>query len=463
MKTKTARYALMTMTAGLAFSVVFAAACVNSTGDGVYSVRAESECALPIETKLDCDSEAARVAADLIEIVSGYNDTEESDSEWSASSIEYYAPAYIVEDEEYGVYFDFDGDNGYAVIKPDKTIYGLNTRGDLANLRESDVDLYYSYIDGFMFKAADGELLQFVMPEYDNSDYVSGNTGTVVYPGQSEAGDGKINPAYIDQYVIKRYPLDFYEKRNLNMSIGYNCVTQYETSYYVKCYADSNKKPSGWTVSEGNCVLHAMYNVMRSWDKAAYVSLDSTKTHDLRTNIKQDPYYMVFSNSTFLREKDPVDDKHTYYKWETNSDNYLQYMPKLYSEIRDFALKRNYTVDGYYFKYIPETMEYVANVTHDNDITVKRTTKPSDVFNSINKHRSCVMGINDSSTYGNHAVAVMGYYSYYKEVYVSKDYTNKVYHYFYLIDDGWRGDLQVFDPNTSANPSLEFFYLLSRC
>ena len=63
---------------------------------------------------------------------------------------------------------DLDGDNGYMVISTDKKIYGLETCGDLDYLRGEN-KLYFSYIDGFMYKDGNGQYQKYKEDDVDDS------------------------------------------------------------------------------------------------------------------------------------------------------------------------------------------------------------------------------------------------------------------------------------------------------
>lgn len=149
--------------------------------------------------------------------------------------------------------------------------------------------------------------------------------------------------------------------------------------------------------------------------------------------------------------------------WRTNYDYNLSTMPTLYSNIRSYALNHGYSpLDGYSRSNVSATMEYVANSLYDNNIDIAHTTDVSTITTKVYSNRCSYLSISGSSTYGNHGVAVIGYRLYSKETKINNSYSIMEYKYFYEIADGWNYTSQVFDPNTSAKPSLNFYYL-ARC
>ncbi len=209
--------------ASLACVALSSALCLTT---GSSSASAE-EVPEPVNNLVACEQVLRSVGDDLASIVAGYNKLYEN-ANWAASEIEYSSLVFLIEDNEYGIYLDFDADNGYAVVTTDKKIYGLEPRGDLEYLRD-EREVYYSYIDGFMYVDENERLQKYEKKEYPLADDIidspaiiendapigenvtntSGDTrpsdsvgsDSVVYPGQSEAGDGNIDPSKINEYV----------------------------------------------------------------------------------------------------------------------------------------------------------------------------------------------------------------------------------------------------------------------
>lgn len=472
MKTKVRKGAIA---ASLACVALSSALCLTT---GQYTAAAEEAIAVPERNLAVCERTLTTIDKDVMSLVDAYNDVYEN-AAWAATEIEYSSPVFLIEDNKYGMYLDFDADNGYAVITTDKKIYGLETSGDLEYLRNGK-EIYYSYIDGFMFVDNNKQLQKYESENNIEDDVYDGaqarqvnNTGTditisygdssisinraptandmTVYPGQTEAGDGEITPSKIDDYVSSRYPNFTLDTRDNYNASRFEYAHQFATSYYVQEYDTV-------TYSEGNCSLNAMYNVMRDWGKRGLIKIPYSQTEDIRSSILNDRLYATYGKGTKTGK-----DSNGTYKWVANSDSRLSVMPTLYSNIRSYALNNGYTpVNGYNRSKVPATMEYVANFLYNNNLDVEHTTNVSTVTNSIWLNRVCYLSINGSSTYGNHGVAVVGYHKYSKETKINNSYSIMEYKYFYEIADGWNYSSRIFDPNTSAKPQLNFYYL-ARC
>ena len=138
----------------------------------------------------------------------------------------------------------------------------------------------------------------------------------------------------------------------------------------------------------------------------------------------------------------------------------IRYMPTLYSNIRDYAISRyNYNPEvDFAFDNVPLIGEYVANTLYGNAINIEKTTSISSILSNINK-KAVFLGINNSTTYGNHGVVIVGYHKYsYKSGWWI--FATTKYAYFYVIADGWSTVPKIFDPNTGANPTMWAYYLV---
>lgn len=410
----------------------------------------------------ECQQLLQTVHNDLSSIVSGYNRVYETD--WQASEIEYSTTVYLLNVDEYGVYLDLDGNNGYIVMSTDHKIYGVETVGDLEYLRYES-NIYYDSTDGFMYEygetyrkySDDIEVLRDEIigsPAPLNNENQVATISSIAYPGQDEPGDGKINPAEIEEYVAARYPNYTFVGKNTDLQSGYKCSTQRRVSYYIKDYGTTIG-----TTSEGNCSLNAMYNVMYNLSKIDYLPLPYTKTVDIRSSILTDCLYSVYGSGTCNGK-----DSRGSYRWEVSANSYaLSHMPQLYIDIRSYAVSQcGYTVNGYSIKYIPQTFKYVAETLYDIDVWPQTSTAVSSTIRMIDHDRTLYMSVLGSETYGNHGVAIIGYYVYTNSTDITDVYSVSDNKYFYLIADGWDTVPKVFDPNVVDNIDINFFYL-SRC
>ncbi len=476
MKTKTGKYIIAASFVSVAFSF---GSCFAI---GVGTANAENFSDEKDDGLIECEQTLNTVRNDFKSIIDGYNKLF-SEREWIVNDIEFFAPVYLIEDKEYGMYLDFDSDNGYIVMTTDKKIYCLEIDGDLEYLRTGG-EIYYSYVDGFMYIDNNDNFKKYEEIVETNVDEIIGvpvllddnsinfgtqydvtvlddkqrefanasDDNTILYTGQPEAGaDGKIEPNKINAYVSERYPGYSLVSKNNSLAQSFNYTRQTATSYYLQKY------DGGRTYSEGNCVLNAIYNVMRDWGNHMLIWVPYYQTKDISSSILSDILYSTYGNGTMYGE-----DSKGKYKWEQNSNYYLSRMPILYSDIRNYAVKNGYTVSGYATNSVPATMEYVANSVYSNNKDIEMSTSISSVVENIDMYRACYMTIMGSNTYGNHGVAIVGYHKYKKETKLDDTHSLVEYKYFYEIADGHNSASKIFDPNTSFNPSLTFCYM-SRC
>ncbi len=401
-------------------------------------------------------------------IISGYNKTIAADSAHNAAeksrakSVEYTAPVYIAEDKSYGAYIDFDGDNGYAVVSSDNKVHRMETSGDPEVLRDSGVSLYYSYNIGALMYKVDGEIAV-----YENSSESENHEtdDTIVkqpapYPGQDKGGDGTIEN--LDVYVKARYAFDSKGGSSTFLPRDYPRTIQWQTSYYYEQEQSDEHNDFG----EGNCSLNAMYNVLDCWSYRGIIKFSCKETFDLSKTIEKDVLYKYYSNSkVYTQEVDGVVRK---YRWKVNiepDDNNIfkeKQVPIVYNEIRNYAIGKGYTVDGYNKSNVQPTLKYVANTLHGEKLTIKTSTNEDMLRYNLGYKTACYMSMAGSSTYENHGVAVTGYHSYAYE-YIDDGFTWCDYRYFYEISDGWSSKPRYFDPNAS-NAELFFVYPeVARC
>ena len=470
MTSKTSKRVLAFTVAGLSLvSVIGVMAEKPSVARADYV--AEEKATEAVWCVSDCEKLSATLSDDLGVLVGDYNKHESSDSVWQADSIEFTKPVYLLDDKEYGLYVDFDGDNGYGVFTKNKRIYGMETEGDLEYLRETTGDVYFNHADGFLYMDADGDLHKFDEPEIEDDvlicsprqskeakSEVKFNTATNYSSVQDGLRDGEISLDDFENYIKTNYSKYDKSYSYINLSNSFSCSEQWDTSYYQLNYTDLNWKENGYVSSEGNCMLNAAFNAMRNWGSRHLVSLPYSAVNSV--NILSDAYYDYVTSGYIFWVPSPRDSNHRCYRLTANLTA-LGKMPVLYSAIRNHAVSRGYIAYGYEDNNLTVTMNHVLS-TYGNDATVKLTTAAYTAFDNIEANRSCVMGIEGSATYGNHGVAVMGYYHYYRETQLS-DYYKMESKYFYLIADGWNNEPVIFDPNVGS-PKLNFWYLqLPRC
>ncbi|MBD5583472.1 MAG: hypothetical protein HDQ88_00065 [Clostridia bacterium] len=414
-------------------------------------------------TYADCICVLNFIEQNFEQFVTDYNQAF-SETQLNASYIEYSSIINLVEDDNFGLYIDFNGDNGYAVMTGNYNIYELKVEGDLQTLKETE-EVYYSYIDGFLY-VDENNIYQRIFKDEQIPDNVS--TQSTVYPGQQEPGDGEILSTKIKDYVAKRYPEFVYESTNVKLTSGFNYGLQSSTSYYVKVPCDKNgdKLSGSYNKTEENCSVTALYNVLRNWTKKSFISgIDYSSCTDIRETIKKDFYYILYGIKhirTVPTSKSVLsggDTDSEYYYWEPNYEGHLMSMPNLYSNLRWYAISK-YGLSpekGINIDNAMDVATYVAKNTYSADISLSKTDSVTTAINSIDSGKAVFISMQDSITYGSHAVVLIGYQKYTFKINLGS-FTLNFYAYFYLVADGWNSNARYFDPNVNS-PSLEFLVL----
>ncbi|MCH5155735.1 MAG: hypothetical protein J1F69_03935 [Clostridiales bacterium] len=416
---------------------------------------AEKAVAVPASNLAACERALKTAGKGVQSLVSGYNKT--YGVEWAASEIEYSAPVLLLEDNTYGMYLDFDGDNGYAVMTTDNKIYGLKTHGDLQVLRDGR-KLYFGEADGLVYVNDNGMYEKYEQDSYLFPDEVIQSrtkgsnqvNASAMYSAQA-SGDGMIDINSLPEYVAANYPKFYADVFCDNMVADFKCSVALDTAYYVKKYDNGNKDP------DANYALTAMYNALRDWGKRGHLNVPYTKTNDITDIVLDDYFYSTYGLGTKKGK-----DANGNYKWVANEKDFLNNMPVLYSNLRGYAINKGYTPEGGFdHPNITATLEYVAKTLYNNKMQILHTQKITDVFlKSISNSQASVLNIEGSSTYGNHTVAVMGYYRYTKLTNSDPEHTNYEHIYFYIVADGESDEPYIFDPNMGAKLD---FYCLPRC
>lgn len=405
--------------------------------------------ALPTETAhassediQKCWAAAQNFEDNLPTFIAEYNTMlSDEDEPFNATYIESTKLIRLVEDNNYAVLIDFDGGNGYLVLTGDNIIYGFETDGDAADLLTQD-ELFYSYYDGFLYKNELGILQELGSSSVRNNDSYSGQTGN---------GDGAIFD--LPSYVAARYPgytLDYIVNY---LDFDFYCGTQQDLSYYQLRQKNASGAWDNSYTPEGNCSLVAMYNVMRNWAQNGFINIPYTTKVNIFPTITSDPLY-----NTYGRGIEFISDGITY-KWETSTSTTLQFVPDVYIKLRNFAINNyGYTpISGFLANNAPATMQTVA-AQYGENLSISFTNLTADALASLDQDLAVYMSINGSSSYGDHAVAAMGYTRYKRQTTIG-GFTSTDYLYFYEIADGIRKVPQYFDPNTSANPSISYCVL----
>ena len=205
------------------------------------------------------------------------------------------------------------------------------------------------------------------------------------------------------------------------------------------------KSTTNARTSEGNCALNAAYSVLRSWYSRGFIDYIPNGTQDLTASIVNDALYSKYGTGP---------------NWFPNR-NYLDKMPILYSELRDYAVQNcGYTPESGLSRQNARNAMSRICARHGQSIKLNYTSVISAVINYLEERKACYFSIHGSTTYNNHAVVLLGYrvYSYESGWWIFKKVHDA---YFYKIADGWDTTPKYFDPNTGAKLDLEVTYLES--
>lgn len=384
------------------------------------------------------------VESHLNEFKNEYNHT--ADKPLEASRIESYCLTYIIDEDEYGVYIDFDGEHGYLLTTFTYVLYVLETEGDLPYLRDVDFT-YYSIVDGFVYHNGTNYVRYDQITTYNNSEIVYG------YNGQSSTGEGDIYN--IDSYMADRYSSykleETVEDIRKTYEFGFNMTS-------LSTFIERVSTDGGYTYPliypERNCALVAVFNVLSSWGETGYFS-----GMPARTDYKENFYDTVTQDSLYAEYGTGHGGVGISSYWTLNSETYLRRAPELYVTLRRYSKAGdNYTpVSGLTTAQARNAFIYGTSDYH-HTIYPKQSTSFADVMTSLQENRAVFMGVVNSTTFGeNHAVALLGYrkYSYKTGVWIFQQSHTA---YFYMIDDGQMGSLTYFDPNCNSKLSYEFIY-----
>lgn len=378
--------------------------------------------------------------ANLDEFKKQYNAT--YDDTLSVDGFEGYTLVYVIDKEKYAVYIDFNDDNGYILISLDLIIYKLENKGDLDYLKNVKF-AYYSILDGFLYKK-DGLYHSFVTPKETDKSVQYG------YEGQTGSGDGYI--LNIDKYVSDRYS-NYTLKNSYDYcatSIDYVPIVQSDVDFYRKYISKDNGNTYPFLQSEQSCALVAATNVMYSWRNTRIIPQLPDPTWpwvNIEAQRRAESFYSTYGTGTGGTGIESY--------WKSTS---FTEVPEVYAVARAYAVaEKEYTPE--HGLSANDAMETICHTISKYNLLIEPGLTPhfANVMIYLRNDRAVFLGISNSSSYGNHAVALLGYREYtYKTGWWI--YEKEETAYFYIILDGYNNNVTYFDPNTPAYPSFEFVY-----
>lgn len=406
-------------------------------------VSAQDDCSW---TKEDCEETIAFIRKNINEFVRKYNEVDDIDEKLNASYVEYSTLLWLVEDDNYGAYIDFNENNGYLVMTGNNTIYALEVSGDYPEYRNEN-QLYFSQIDGFIFRDENG-----VPHKFGN-----GMSNALLSASPSSSADGNMTLDDLNIHIQRYYSSYSLDGVVEPLTKSFEYSHQKNTTYYASFEADANGNiVLNTRNAEGNCSLNSCFALLRDWNKRGYVSGLPTGTIDKRGDIKNERLYSTYGVGTVWQqvEDDPLFHFKAgkYYAWKTN-DQALIAMPILYDELRTYAVERlRYTpMSGLVNEQIKEIMSHILS-NYGNSVSLIETNVVSSAAIRT-QYRACYLSVNNSYTYQNHAMVLLGYRKYSCETgwWIFK---SRKYAYFLQVADGWSASQSVyFDPQ--MNPYLD--------
>ena len=414
------------------------------------------------EWALERSLENSENCVDFIEenfsrVVSEYNAAhQENGLVCCATSIEGRSQIYITDSDKYGIYLDFDGNNGYLLVTENYLLYEFEPQGDLSYLKNVEL-AYYSSFDGFMYLDEETNTLE--RYEYVDTSSVLLDSSVSVSEsqsvGSSASSSGKDDKGYIyniDEYVNYYYPE--YECVERYMATNYQFINQYGTSVIVR-YKDGAPY-----YSENNCVINSTYSMMNDWRRRGMYTWLPSGTINYRSD--------VFNDAQYKKYKELYGDE-----WESNQ-LHLDAIPELYMELREYAIDCGYEPKcGMQFADIATMVNRVGASRGYRLSMLSSSTFNDDIQNLLKNNKTCLITTTNGTVYKNHAMALFGYvkYEYTSGWWIFATTETK---YFFVVDDGhhWEGNTTFisnfngvntpacyFDPNTSDNPTVSFYYL----
>lgn len=380
----------------------------------------------------------------LKNIEADYNKTVSSREELiNIEGVEQYTLAYILDDDCYAIYADFNGDAGYLIASLDLILYKIDGNVELDYLKDVELVLY-SIMDGFVY--FDGLGYQSYGYEEKEANITYG------YNGQYGNGDGEIYD--VDGYVSDRHP--DYElastQRFIYNNVYFTPIIQFNTSFYVQYTSYDGGYTYSGRSGENNCTLHAAFLAMDSWQKANYLpNLPSfSQRIDATDYIRTDYFYDIYGVGS------PRVGQSSY--WTVNY-NYVPNANELYYRLRNLATYYHFysPTDGLTEAELINVMQRTATY-YDHSITMKSYTNYINAKIKLDSGLATIMLVSNSSSYGSHATCLIGYNKY-TYLDTSTTLSSQKTVYLYQMIDGLSYGITFFDPNV-GNPNMTFLCLV---
>lgn len=318
---------------------------------------------------------------------------ETDDYTFNPNSIEKEHKVYIVDQGEYGTFFDFDKENGYMIIGNDYEIYDIKSSGQL-DYFEKYKNVAFSKIDGYGFMKGE--------------EFIPFTSLDVVRTKRSEPK--------------KKYDVDKYTKFGEFSKIvdyKYYMNNRYGSSYklvksYLTTHSDYFTYQNDYSIygvdshGEGNCAVTSMYKSLYlgyfKFDLRKYAGFSSTNKK-YNASINDSFYYDLIGNPK----------KYGYSNIRDLSKS--NYYPETYLEIRNWLAKnKGYRVGGAGVSEIKSCLKAIIKNKAKYLVSPKSKHDPS--HNELIKmvDTSCFPLFNvEDDVWGEHSMVVTGYLKYEKK------------------------------------------------
>ena len=380
----------------------------------------------------ECASTAEYILSNLDSFASEYNrsiDTKGGDAEkitFKATSCEFEAPVYIAEYDNYGIYLDFDGDNGYMIVTGENEAIAFEAKGDLEYLRDME-NFHYSIYDGFLVDDGNGEFVPYISilnPQisdisYDGSVPVDYNASVKGTP--AAGNDGGFERAIDAVTVNHGSGWQSYQSKSLK---NFEYWKQDDMSIY-------NHYENNHYIYEGNCALSSIFadlNYLATSGKYPGLPRSTSKvTH----KAENDKFYYKYANNP---------------KYDIKTQKRI---PTLYYYIRKYAIDNLGYETGHEnaikFGNLPGIVAAIGK-KYTKGLTVNQTIFGSyqTIMNEIHAGYPVLFGVSNSSTYGTHEMVITGYHIFKKEITILGI---KITHYSQVlrVNDNWVKKERYFD------------------
>lgn len=383
----------------------------------------------------ECASTAEYILSNLDSFASEYNrsiDTKGGDAEkitFKATSCEFEAPVYIEEYDKYGIYLDFDGENGYMIVTGENEAIAFEAKGDLEYLRDME-NFHYSIYDGFLVDDGNGELVPYVSilnPQisdisYDGSVPVDYNASIKETP--VAGNDGGFERA-IDAVTVNHG--SGWKSYKIKLLKNFQYKIQEKTSLYF------HYKENEW-YCEGNCALSSIFadlNYLATSGKANWLPTSSSTA---KCDATKDPFYTKYINRSDYIITTPIR------------------VPIVYYYARQYAVEKlGYEVGGVSFSDFPRIINTIGN-KYTKGLKVNNSYYGS--FETITKEIDAgyplLFTVYTSTTYDAHTMVVTGYVKY-KRQRVILGITITDYSQVLEVNDNWVEKPTYFDLSFFTN------------